>query len=97
MKKNIVRMTTTDFYKNPSKAMNYVKDGDTVYLGYKNLKEPIAVLTDYNEYKADGHQKIDSKLSPEELKKKRMAVINKLKFKSKYWKSGLDLQKAVRQ
>ena len=49
MKKNKV-YSTTEFYKNPSKILGYVKDGDVVYLGYKKLKEPIAVITPYREY-----------------------------------------------
>ena len=43
--------TTTEFYNNPSKAISFVRDGGTVYLGYKRLKEPIAVITPYKEYK----------------------------------------------
>jgi hypothetical protein len=43
--------TTTEFYNNPSKAVSFVREGGTVYLGYKRLKEPIAVLTSYKDYK----------------------------------------------
>lgn len=43
--------TTTEFYKKPSEALSFVKDGGIVYLGYKNLKEPIAVLTSMKDYK----------------------------------------------
>jgi len=49
MKKNKV-YSTTEFYKNPSKFLGLVKDGGVVYLGYKKLKEPIAVITPYREY-----------------------------------------------
>lgn len=42
--------TTTEFYKKPSEALSFVKDGGIVYLGYKNLKEPIAVLTSLKDY-----------------------------------------------
>jgi hypothetical protein len=48
MKKKVY--VTTEFYKKPSEALNFVKDGGTVYLGYKNLKDPIAVITPYKEY-----------------------------------------------
>lgn len=44
------KYVTTEFYKNPSKAMSFVKDGGIVYLGYKKMKEPIAVLTSYKDY-----------------------------------------------
>jgi patatin-like phospholipase/acyl hydrolase len=48
--KKIKRYTTTEFYNNPSKALNFVRDGGTVYLGYKRVKEPLAVITSYKEY-----------------------------------------------
>ncbi len=48
--KKIKNYTTTEFYNNPSKALNYVRDGGVVYLGYKKIKEPIAVLTTYKDY-----------------------------------------------
>ncbi len=48
MKKKIY--TTTEFYKNPSKALSFVKDGGIVYLGYKKMKDPIAVLTSIKDY-----------------------------------------------
>jgi len=51
MRKNKV-YNTTEFYKNPSKILNYVKDGEVVYLGYKKLKDPIAVITPYKDYKS---------------------------------------------
>ncbi|HOF79295.1 MAG TPA: hypothetical protein PLA45_03030 [Candidatus Dojkabacteria bacterium] len=50
MKKNKI-YSTTEFYKNPSKILGYVKDGEVVYLGYKKLKDPIAVITPYKDYK----------------------------------------------
>lgn len=46
-------ISTTEFYRNASKALSFVKDGGTLYLGYKNLKEPIAVLTSYDEYNSN--------------------------------------------
>ncbi len=58
MKKKIY--STTEFYKKPSEALSFVKDGGIVYLGYKNSKEPIAVLTsikDYTTAKEEGKQK----------------------------------------
>ncbi|MFA5633892.1 MAG: hypothetical protein WCY00_01865 [Candidatus Dojkabacteria bacterium] len=48
--KKVKRYTTTEFYNNPSKALNFVRDGGTVYLGYKRVKEPLAVLTSYKDY-----------------------------------------------
>lgn len=48
--KKIKNYTTTEFYNNPSKALNYVRDGGVVYLGYKKIKEPLAVLTSYKDY-----------------------------------------------
>jgi len=48
--KKIKTYTTTEFYNNPSKALNFVRDGGTVYLGYKRIKEPLAVLTSYKDY-----------------------------------------------
>jgi prevent-host-death family protein len=48
--KKIKKYTTTEFYNNPSKVLNYVRDGGTVYLGYKRVKEPLAVLTSYKDY-----------------------------------------------
>jgi hypothetical protein len=47
----IKKYTTTEFYNNPSKAISFVRDGGIVYLGYKRIKEPIAVVTSYKEYK----------------------------------------------
>ena len=47
----IKRYTTTEFYNNPSKAISFVRDGGIVYLGYKRIKEPIAVVTSYDDYK----------------------------------------------
>jgi len=41
------RYTTTEFYKRPSEAISFVKDGGTVQLVYKRLKDPIAVITPY--------------------------------------------------
>lgn len=41
---------TTDFYKKPSEALSFVKDGGVVFLGYKKMKEPIAVLTSFKDY-----------------------------------------------
>ena len=41
---------TTEFYKKPSEALSFVKDGGVVYLGYKKMKEPIAVLTSFKDY-----------------------------------------------
>lgn len=41
------KYTTTEFYKRPSEAISFVKDGGTVHLGYKGLKDPIAVITPY--------------------------------------------------
>ena len=43
---------TTEFYKKPSEALSFVKDGGIVYLGYKKMKEPIAVLTSFKDYTA---------------------------------------------
>ncbi len=48
--KKIKKYTTTEFYNNPSKVLNYVRDGGTAYLGYKRVKEPLAVLTSYKDY-----------------------------------------------
>lgn len=48
----IKNYTTTEFYNNPSKAISFVRDGGVVYLGYKRIKEPIAVVTSYQDYKA---------------------------------------------
>ena len=48
--KKVKTYTTTEFYNNPSKALSYVRDGGTVYLGYKRVKEPLAVLTSYKDY-----------------------------------------------
>jgi hypothetical protein len=53
----IKEYTTTEFYNNPSKAVSYVRDGGTVYLGYKRLKEPIAVVIPYKEYKKKVEEK----------------------------------------
>jgi hypothetical protein len=53
----IKEYTTTEFYNNPSKAVSFVRDGGTVYLGYKRLKEPIAVLTPYKEYRENVEEK----------------------------------------
>lgn len=86
------RITTTEFYKNPSKALNLVKEGGVVYLAYKNLKDPIAVIKEYNITIED-----EEKERKSSLKEKRLNALKKLRFKSKYWKSGLDLQNAVRQ
>ena len=47
----IKNYTTTEFYNNPSKAISFVRDGGVVYLGYKRIKEPIAVVTSYQDYK----------------------------------------------
>ena len=55
--------TTTEFYNNPSKAISFVRDGGVVYLGYKRIKEPIAVVTSYEDYK----EKLEKK---ENLQKK---------------------------
>ncbi len=82
------RMTTTEFYKNPSKAIRLVKEGGKVYLAYKGLKDPIAVVQPYD--------KEDSGTKSERVKY-RLDFVKKNQFKSKIWKSGLDLQKAVRQ
>jgi hypothetical protein len=41
---------TTEFYKKPSEALSFVKDGGIVYLGYKKMKEPFAVLTSIKDY-----------------------------------------------
>jgi hypothetical protein len=49
--KKIKKYTTTEFYNNPSKVLNYVRDGGTAFLGYKRVKEPLAVLTSYKDYK----------------------------------------------
>ena len=46
----IKKYTTTEFYNNPSKALSHVMDGGVVYLGYKRVKEPLAVLIPYKEY-----------------------------------------------
>lgn len=43
----IKKYTTTEFYKKPSEAISFVKDGGTVHLGYKGLKDPIAVIIPY--------------------------------------------------
>lgn len=43
---------TTEFYKKPSEALSFVKDGGVVYLGYKKNKEPFAVLTSIKDYEA---------------------------------------------
>jgi hypothetical protein len=48
--KKIKKYTTTEFYDNPSKVLNYVRDGGTAFLGYKRVKEPLAVLTSYKDY-----------------------------------------------
>lgn len=48
--KKIKKYTTTEFYNNPSKVLNYVRDGGTAFLGYKRVKEPLAVLTSYKDY-----------------------------------------------
>jgi hypothetical protein len=53
--------TTTEFYNNPSKAVRFVREGGTVYLGYKRLKEPIAVLTPYKDYKKKMELKTQTK------------------------------------
>ena len=42
--------STTEFYKRPSEALSFVKDGGIVYLGYKKMKDPIAVLTNIKDY-----------------------------------------------
>lgn len=42
--------STTEFYKKPSEALSFVKDGGVVYLGYKKMKDPIAVLTSIKDY-----------------------------------------------
>ncbi len=42
--------STTEFYKKPSEALSFVKDGGIVYLGYKKMKDPIAVLTNIKDY-----------------------------------------------
>lgn len=93
MKKK-VRITTTDFYKNPSKALNVVKEGGVVYLAYKNLKDPIAVIRDY-----ESDEKLKS--GKMNLKDKRITVLKRIwkqnKGKKSKWKSGMDLQNAVRQ
>jgi prevent-host-death family protein len=49
--KKIKKYTTTEFYNNPSKVLNYVRDGGTAFLGYKRVKEPLAVLISYKDYK----------------------------------------------
>jgi len=48
--RKIKKYTTTEFYNNPSKALHHVMDGGIVYLGYKRVKEPLAVLVPYKEY-----------------------------------------------
>ena len=53
--------STTEFYKKPSEALSFVKDGGIVYLGYKKMKDPIAVLTSIKDYtstkeKTEGEQ-----------------------------------------
>ena len=48
MKKKVYN--TTDFYKKPSEALSFVKDGGIVFLGYKKMKEPFAVLTSFKDY-----------------------------------------------
>ncbi len=65
--------TTTEFYKKPSEALSFVKDGGIVYLGYKNLKEPIAVLTSLKDYTS-------------EKEKTELADTNNLSFFEKYSK-----------
>ncbi len=48
--KKVKKYTTTEFYNNPSKVLNYVRDGGVAFLGYKRVKEPLAVLTSYKDY-----------------------------------------------
>jgi|GEM_PF-3134075 len=48
--KKIKKYTTTEFYNNPSKVLNFVRDGGVAFLGYKRVKEPLAVLTSYKDY-----------------------------------------------
>ena len=43
------RYTTTEFYKKPSEAISFVKEGGSVHLGYKGFSKPIAVITPYAE------------------------------------------------
>jgi hypothetical protein len=90
-----IRYTTTEFYKNPSKAISFVNDGGKVYLAYKRMKDPIAVIMSYKDYKKK--KKVD-KVPKEviEARKKFLKTMEKHMFVSKHWKSGLDLQKAVR-
>jgi hypothetical protein len=89
------RITTTEFYKNPSKALRLVKEGGTVYLAYKNLKDPIAVIKSYM-----GHTEEAEELTHEQLGKHRIQILKKIleqnKDKPRNWKSGLDLQRAKR-
>ena len=80
--------STTDFYRNPSKAIGFVKDGGTVYIGYKNLKRPIAVLTGYEKY---------SNLKKNRKSINRLKVLENYKFRAKNYESGADLQKNVRE
>lgn len=85
-------LTTTEFYKNPSQAVGFVNDGGTVYLGYKKLKQPIAVITPYTKDSED----IKSKWN-EELARKRLLSLKKYSIKKNKWKSAVDFQKSVRQ
>lgn len=83
------KLNTTEFYRNPSKAVGMVKDGETVYLGYKNLKEPFAVIIDYKTYK----KLIEKPQEP----LNRMDIAEKFMVKgSKKWTNSLDMQNKVR-
>jgi hypothetical protein len=72
--KKIKNYTTTEFYNNPSKALNYVRDGGVVYLGYKRLKEPLAVITSYKDYTLKKKYSDKSKSFLERYKDKIMSA-----------------------
>lgn len=62
------KYTTTEFYKRPSEAIAFVKDGGTVHLGYKGLKDPIAVITPYKKILEKEKRSEKRKFTIEELK-----------------------------
>ena len=72
--KKIKNYTTTEFYNNPSKALNYVRDGGVVYLGYKRLKEPLAVIIPYKDYTLQKDYPDKSKSFLERYKDKIMSA-----------------------
>ena len=89
--KKIKRYTTTEFYNNPSKVLNFVRDGGTAYLGYKRVKEPLAVLTSYKDYRGEGGS-VDKRKSLWERYGHKAISSPEYKDSAKYIREQRDLE-----